>query len=82
MLRTLEHTRLSVLVVIAAVVVFAWSLRDVKKVLQGHRASTQQVTRSVPSLVYPAMNVPNCSQHRSVHHEVVCLRPNHRDGLG
>lgn len=53
-------------VVIAVVVIFAGSFGDINELPQGHRASQQQLMHSVSSLVFPTMNVPNSSQHRSV----------------
>lgn len=52
---------------------FVWNFRDVKELLQGHRVSKQQLMHSVPSLVFPTMNVPNSSQHRSAHHGVTSV---------
>lgn len=64
MLRTLPGTQLSV--VVAVVVVLAWSLRDVKELPQGRRARKQQLMLSVSSLIFPTVNILNSSQHGSV----------------
>lgn len=69
---------------VIAVVSLAWSSRDTKELLQGHRTSNQQLMCSVSSLAFPTLSVPNSSLHREAHWvgSDSSSQPDHRDRLG